>query len=105
MSACPLPIRHNLQRFIHAQHGVFEIALAELQVGSKQTHWMWFIFPQLVGLGRSPTAQFYAISGFDEARAYLEHPVLGPRLRRSVEALMLGPAKDPPCKSWTRSTR
>lgn len=83
----------NLQRFIHAQHGVFQIALAELKVGSKQTHWMWFIFPQLVGLGRSPTAQFYAISGFDEARAYLEHPVLGPRLRRSVEALMLWSGK------------
>jgi uncharacterized protein (DUF1810 family) len=79
---------HNLQGFTDAQHGVFEIALAELRAGSKQSHWMWFVFPQLAGLGRSPTAQFYAISGTDEARAYLAHPVLGPRLRRSVEALM-----------------
>ncbi len=79
---------HNLQRFIDAQQGVFEIALAELRAGSKQSHWMWFICPQLAGLGRSPTAQFYALSGVDEARAYLAHPLLGPRLRQSVEALM-----------------
>jgi uncharacterized protein (DUF1810 family) len=79
---------HNLQRFIDAQQGVIEIALAELTGGSKQSHWMWFIFPQLAGLGRSRTAQFYGLSGVDEARAYLAHPVLGSRLRRSVEALM-----------------
>jgi uncharacterized protein (DUF1810 family) len=79
---------HNLHRFIDAQHRVFEIALAELRAGSKQSHWMWFIFPQLAGLGRSPTAQCYALSGVDAARAYLAHRVLGPRLRRSVEALM-----------------
>ena len=79
---------HKLQRFIDAQQGVFEIALAELSGGSKQSHWMWFIFPQLTGLGRSPTAQFYALSGVDEARAYLAHPVLGSRSRRSAEALM-----------------
>src|SRR5438067_4309840 len=79
---------HKLQRFIDAQHGVFEIALAELRAGSKQSHWMWFIFPQLAGLGRSPTARFYAIAGVDEARAYLEHPRLGRRLRESVDALM-----------------
>jgi uncharacterized protein (DUF1810 family) len=84
---------HNLQRFIDAQDGVFEIALAELRAGSKQSHWMWFIFPQLAGLGRSPTAQFYAVSAVDEARAYLAHPVLGPRLKRSVEALMRGAGK------------
>jgi uncharacterized protein (DUF1810 family) len=78
---------HNLHRFIDAQDGVFEIALSELRAGSKQSHWMWFIFPQVAGLGRSPTAQFYALSGVDEARAYLEHRLLGPRLRQSVEAL------------------
>jgi uncharacterized protein (DUF1810 family) len=79
---------HNLQRFIDAQDGVFEIALAELSAGSKQSHWLWFIFPQLAGLGRSPTAQFFALTGVDEAHAYLAHAVLGPRLKRSVEALM-----------------
>jgi uncharacterized protein (DUF1810 family) len=84
---------HKLQRFVNAQHGVFEIARAELSAGSKQSHWMWFVFPQLAGLGRSPTAQFYAISGVDDARAYLEHPLLGPRLRQSVAALMVWAGK------------
>jgi uncharacterized protein (DUF1810 family) len=79
---------YNLERFIDAQHGIFETAMAELRAGSKQGHCMWFIFPQLAGLGRSSTAQFYAIAGRDEARAYLEHPLLGPRLKQSVEALM-----------------
>jgi uncharacterized protein (DUF1810 family) len=79
---------HNLQRFIDAQSGVYESALAELCAGAKRSHWMWFIFPQLAGLGRSPTAQHYAISSLDEARAYLEHPLLGPRLRECVEALL-----------------
>jgi uncharacterized protein (DUF1810 family) len=79
---------HNLQRFVDAQDGVFETALEELRAGRKLSHWMWFIFPQLAGLGRSSTAQFYAISSSDEARAYLAHPVLGRRLRQSVEALL-----------------
>jgi uncharacterized protein (DUF1810 family) len=79
---------HNLQRFIDAQDGVFATALAELGAGSKQSHWMWFVFPQLAGLGRSPTAQFYAIASLDEARVYLEHPLLGSRLRQCVEALL-----------------
>jgi uncharacterized protein (DUF1810 family) len=79
---------HNLQRFVDAQDGVFETALAELRAGAKQSHWMWFVFPQVAGLGHSPTAQFYAIGSADEARAYLEHPLLGPRLRRCVEALL-----------------
>jgi uncharacterized protein (DUF1810 family) len=79
---------YNLQRFLDAQEGVFDTALAELSSGSKQSHWMWFIFPQLVGLGRSPTAQFYAIASFHETQAYLDHPRLGQRLRRSVEALL-----------------
>jgi uncharacterized protein (DUF1810 family) len=79
---------HNLQRFVDAQLGIFEIALAELRAGSKQSHWMWFVFPQLAGLGRSPTARFYAVAGVGEAGAYLEHPLLGRRLRQSVDALM-----------------
>ena len=78
----------DLQRFILAQDGVYETALAELRAGSKQSHWMWFVFPQLEGLGRSPTAQFYAITSLAEARAYVEHPLLGVRLRDCVDALL-----------------
>ncbi len=72
--------RFDLQRFVTAQEPVFETVLAELRAGRKRSHWMWYIFPQLAGLGRSSTARFYGISAFDEARAYLAHPVLGPRL-------------------------
>ncbi len=79
---------YNIQRFINAQEGTFETALSELKAGSKQSHWMWFIFPQLAGLGRSPTAQHYAIASLDEAQAFLDHPELGPRLRDCVEALL-----------------
>jgi uncharacterized protein (DUF1810 family) len=79
---------YNLQRFIDAQKGIYETALAELRRGSKQSHWMWFIFPQLAGLGRSTTAQFFGIASLDEAHAYLAHPLLGPRLRECVEALL-----------------
>jgi uncharacterized protein (DUF1810 family) len=82
------PDPHDLQRFIDAQHGVFANALAELAAGSKRTHWMWFVFPQLAGLGRSPTALFYGIAGLGEARAYLDHPLLGARLRQALEALL-----------------
>lgn len=70
----------DLERFVEAQSGVYEHALAELRSGQKRTHWMWFVFPQLKGLGRSSTAFRYGITGIDEARAYLAHPVLGPRL-------------------------
>jgi uncharacterized protein (DUF1810 family) len=70
----------SLDRFVEAQNGTYEDAKAELTAGRKRTHWMWFIFPQLSGLGSSPTAQHYAIRDLDEARAYLAHPVLGPRL-------------------------
>nr|WP_221377572.1 DUF1810 domain-containing protein [Actinoplanes polyasparticus] len=70
----------SLDRFVEAQDGTYEDARAELTAGRKRTHWMWFIFPQLSGLGSSPTAQHYAIRDLDEARAYLSHPVLGPRL-------------------------
>jgi uncharacterized protein (DUF1810 family) len=79
---------HNLQRFIDAQDGTFETALAELGRGAKESHWMWFVFPQLAGLGRSATAQYYGVASLDEAKAYLAHPILGPRLERSVEALL-----------------
>src|SRR6187200_3380600 len=66
--------------FVAAQGPVYDRVLRELTAGSKQSHWMWFVFPQLAGLGSSPTARAYAISSVDEARAYLAHPVLGPRL-------------------------
>ena len=79
---------HNVQRFVDAQHGVFAQALAELRAGSKQSHWMWFVFPQLAGLGRSPTARFFGFAALDDARAYLLHPLLGSRLRQCVEALL-----------------
>lgn len=79
---------YNLQRFVDAQHGTYRTALAELRSGAKHSHWMWFVFPQLAGLGRSPTAQYYGIVSFDEARGYLAHPVLGPRLRECVEAIL-----------------
>jgi len=80
--------QHNLQRFVDAQEGTFRTALDELKAGSKGGHWMWFIFPQLAGLGRSPTAQHYGIECLDEARGYLADPVLGPRLRQCAEALL-----------------
>jgi len=81
------PDPFDLNRFVNAQEGVWEVALRELRSGSKQSHWMWFIFPQLAGLGRSPAAQFYGIGSLSEARAYLDHPLLGPRLRQATGAL------------------
>ena len=72
-------MKFNLERFVTAQQNIYEVALSELQAGLKRSHWMWFIFPQLRGLGRSETARFYAISGRAEAEAYLTHPMLGPR--------------------------
>src|SRR5687767_9070413 len=71
---------HNLKRFTDAQEGSYETALAEIKKGWKQSHWMWYIFPQIKGLGYSETAKFYAINSLSEAEAYLEHPVLGKRL-------------------------
>jgi uncharacterized protein (DUF1810 family) len=79
------PDPYNLQRFIDAQHPIYGQVRDELQAGRKETHWMWFIFPQMQGLGTSTTAQKYAISGIDEARAYLEHPLLGFRLRECTQ--------------------
>ena len=80
---------YDLQRFVDAQDrgGTYDGALAELRDGRKTSHWMWFVFPQITGLGSSPMAQRYAISSLDEARAYLAHPVLGDRLRESARAL------------------
>ncbi|GIM94827.1 DUF1810 domain-containing protein [Paractinoplanes toevensis] len=78
----------DLERFVVAQERMYADALAEIRAGSKESHWMWFIFPQVAGLGRSSKAQFYAISGLDEARAYLAHPVLGPRLVECATALL-----------------
>ncbi|MDX3911578.1 MAG: DUF1810 domain-containing protein [Sphingobium sp.] len=77
----------NLQRFIDAQQGSYEAALAEIRNAQKRSHWMWFIFPQISGLGRSDMARCYAITSLDEARTYLDHPVLGQRLRSCVAAL------------------
>lgn len=79
--------RFNLQRFVSAQAGSYEAALAEIRRGAKRGHWMWYIFPQYAGLGRSPIAKHYAIHSLEEARTYLAHPVLGPRLKACAEAL------------------
>ena len=84
----------DLQRFLSAQEGVYVAALAELRGGRKRTHWMWFVFPQFQGLGSSPTARRFAISSLDEARAYLEHPVLGARLRECADALIGLPGRN-----------
>lgn len=81
---------HDLERFVAAQDagGTYDRALAELRGGAKTSHWMWFVFPQVAGLGRSPMARTYAIEGLQEARAYVRHPVLGPRLRAAAEAML-----------------
>ncbi|WPE23435.1 DUF1810 domain-containing protein [Shinella zoogloeoides] len=80
--------RFELSRFVAAQDHVFDTVLAELRAGRKESHWMWFVFPQLRTLGRSPTAKFYGIGSLDEARAYLEHPVLAGRLADAVDAVL-----------------
>jgi uncharacterized protein (DUF1810 family) len=79
---------YNLGRFIAAQEPVYKQALAELRAGRKRSHWMWFIFPQIAGLGSSATSQYYAITSLDEARAYLAHPVLGARLRECAQLVL-----------------
>ena len=78
----------GLRRFVAAQENVFASALRELQAGRKRTHWMWFVFPQMRGLGQSPTAVFYGITSLAEARAYLGHPVLGRRLTEATRAVL-----------------
>ncbi len=77
----------DLDRFVTAQRDSHATALAEIRNGAKRSHWMWYVFPQIAGLGSSPTARFYAIRSADEARAYLAHPLLGSRLREAVAAL------------------
>ena len=79
----------NLQRFVDAQEPVFEQVCAELRRGRKTTHWMWFVFPQIAGLGRSRLATEFAIASLDEAAAYLNHPILGPRLRECTRLVNL----------------
>ena len=78
---------HDLARFVAAQADVHARALAELRAGAKRSHWMWFVFPQIAGLGTSPMARRYAIASLDEARAYLAHDLLGPRLRACTETV------------------
>ncbi|MFI5491830.1 DUF1810 domain-containing protein [Actinoplanes sp. NPDC051859] len=78
----------ELERFVAAQAPVYDRALGELRAGEKRSHWMWFVFPQIAGLGFSPTARTYAISDLAEARAYLAHPVLGPRLVECAQVLL-----------------
>jgi uncharacterized protein (DUF1810 family) len=102
----------DLRRFVDAQERVYDTVLAELHSGAKRSHWIWFVFPQLRGLGHSPTAAHYGISSLDEARAYLAHDVLGPRLRectrlvaqidgRSVEDIFGWPDNLKVCSSMT----
>jgi uncharacterized protein (DUF1810 family) len=80
---------YDLQRFVDAQRDVYSTALAELRAGHKRSHWMWFIFPQVAGLGSSEMARRYAIASTDEAAAYLAHPVLGKRLRECASAVAM----------------
>jgi uncharacterized protein (DUF1810 family) len=88
---------YGLQRFVAAQDrgNAYEEAVRELRRGRKQSHWMWFVFPQIAGLGRSATARHFAVSGLAEAEAYLAHPVLGPRLRQSARILTELACTDP----------
>jgi uncharacterized protein (DUF1810 family) len=79
------PDPHNLQRFLDAQHPIYGQVRDELMAGRKETHWMWFVFPQIKGLGTSATARKYAIQSIDEAKAYLNHPLLGFRLRECTQ--------------------
>lgn len=78
----------DLDRFVDAQAPVFARVMSELRAGAKRTHWMWFVFPQLAGLGSSSMAQRYAVASLDEAKAYLAHPLLGPRLREATAAVL-----------------
>ncbi len=88
-----MDIQYDFDRFLTAQEGIYETALAELQAGRKESHWMWYIFPQIEGLGLSQTSAFYALSGKDEAQAYLAHPVLGPRVVACTKAALAHASK------------
>src|ERR1700732_2823387 len=95
--------RFDLERFVTAQAPVFETVVAELRAGRKRSHWMWFVFPQFGGLGRSSTAQFYGIGCIDEARAYLAHPVSGHaskhNARNHSENLVIQPRYGAECRN------
>ena len=97
---------YNLERFVAAQdeRGTYDRAVEELRRGRKSSHWMWFVFPQIAGLGYSATSRRYAISSLDEAQAYLDHPVLGPRLRECAGLVVQAQARAPSGSSatWTR---
>jgi uncharacterized protein (DUF1810 family) len=80
--------QYNLERFVSAQDSIYAEVLSELRAGMKTSHWMWFIFPQIVGLGRSPVSVEYAISSREEAAAYLQHPVVGPRLKECTQLVL-----------------
>jgi uncharacterized protein (DUF1810 family) len=82
----------GLQRFVDAQASTYPSALGEITAGAKQSHWMWFVFPQLKELGRSSTAQYYGLVSIKEAKSYLAHPLLGPRLREITQATLEAPA-------------
>ena len=82
-------MNYDLQRFLDAQALMYQQALKEVEAGKKEDHWIWFIFPQLKGLGKSNSSRYFGISGIDEARAYYEHPVLGTRLREVTAALLM----------------
>ncbi len=86
---------YDLERFLREQEHDYDTALAEIRAGHKQSHWIWYIFPQLKGLGRSYNSEFFGIEDIDEARAYLQHPVLGKRLREITEALLGLEVSDP----------
>jgi len=91
-----MDIQYDFDRFVTAQNAVYKTALAELKAGRKESHWMWYIFPQIEGLGHSQNATFYAISGKEEAKAYLAHPVLGPRLIECTKAALAHAANGAP---------
>jgi len=80
---------YNLLRFVEAQYGIYDDVCTELRAGSKSSHWMWFIFPQIKGLGMSATSDWFAISSLSEAEAYLQHSILGPRLRECTQLVNL----------------
>jgi uncharacterized protein (DUF1810 family) len=81
-------MNYDLKRFLDAQAPVYARVVAELGAGAKKSHWMWFVFPQIAGLGHSPTAVFYALASLEEAAAYTTHPVLGPRLRECTRLVL-----------------
>lgn len=86
--------KFNIERFLQAQEHSYRYALEELKEGRKRSHWIWYVFPQLKGLGRSYNSEFYGISGLEEAKAYLEHPVLGQRLREVCDVILRLPTND-----------